>query len=108
MNSAVGLNANMITRLNCPNCKPPDKLYPEDAAAGYSQRVVRIEKVRTPTEHRMTITNLDTGEKVHDENIPFCVCDSCNARIPDGTPAYAWTMWHRREKPTDWEKEFTQ
>jgi hypothetical protein len=107
MNSKGGLRI-MITRLHCPNCKPPDQLDSEDQAAGYLQRVVYIERVKTPDDHRTTITNLDTGEVVHTSQIPFCVCDACNAEIPDGTPAWAWTMWHRSEKPTDWEKEFTQ
>ena len=75
---------------------------PEDAAAGWHQRIVHLNEVKKPEVHQVIVTG---GGKREVTNLPSIVCDGCGAPLFDGAPAVAITMW-RGDEPPMWEQEF--
>jgi hypothetical protein len=47
-----------------------------------------------------------TESKVTNIDVDVLCCDLCNAAIPDGSDAYALTMWRDEPEPEQWEDEY--
>jgi len=103
----------MSRRILCPDCnekrkaKYPSGLHPEDRAAGFQVRVVLIE-VKKPEQHGIDVyegNSLSAMALTKHEELPAIMCDDCNQAIPDGTRAYAISMWRGGEMGA-WEQEF--
>lgn len=92
----------MSRKLLCPACGQDYNLHPFDEKDGYKLRKVHITAMRP---ENLAIEVHSDGEKTVIP-VPFLVCDLCNAKIKDGSPAVATTMW-QDEEPEAWEKEYS-
>ena len=92
----------MMRKLLCPACGQDYKLHPEDEKDGFKLRKVHI------TAKKPKVLNIQVQCVEHTTIIPvpFLVCDLCNAKIVDSSPAVATTMW-QGEEPEAWEKEYS-
>ncbi len=95
----------MNRSIHCQTCggyKRP--MHPEDAAMGFQRRCVPI-RVKKPAVH--DVTTIIDGKVANVESLPSIMCDLCGEAIPDGTPAFALTMWREHEgTPGPWEQEY--
>jgi hypothetical protein len=80
-------------------------MHAEDVSMGFKRRRVQI-TVKKPAVH--DVTTLIDGKVTNVESLPSIMCDSCGAPIPDGSTAWAETMWRssREGEPGNWEKEY--
>jgi|GEM_PF-6494166 hypothetical protein len=93
----------MSRKLLCPACALDYKLHPQDEEDGFKMRRVDIASVKRPENLAIQVI---TAAEIRTTPVPFLVCDFCNAKIGDGSPAVAITMW-REEEPEEWESEYT-
>lgn len=94
----------MVRNLLCPQCASEGeyKLHPEDRACGWSERRVTLNAKR-PADLHIEVTGGGESKRIE---VPHLVCDACNARIDDGTPALAVTHWRSEGEPEQWENEY--
>jgi hypothetical protein len=92
----------MNRKLLCPACGQDYNLHPEDEKDGFKLRKVHI------TAKKPDVLNVEviSGRQHTVIPVPFLVCDLCNTKIEDGSPAVATTMW-QGEEPESWEKEYS-
>jgi hypothetical protein len=93
----------MTRKLLCPTCGAKYQPHPQDVVEGWQHRVVHITAKRP---ENLEIQVLTAGQKTIIP-VPFLVCDFCNAKIEDGAPAIATTMWRDGDEPERWEKEYS-
>lgn len=92
-----------MRRILCIKCPPKADLHPEDKANGFSQRIVNIERAAKPGDlSTKTYLGGKLTETIAHESI---LCDRCGAKIANGSPCIAFTMW-RGPEPAMWEYEY--
>jgi len=92
----------MMRKLLCPACGQDYNLHPFDEQEGYRLRKVHI-TAKKPKELNIQVQSIRYTTIIP---VPFLVCDLCNTKIEDGSPAVATTMW-QGEEPESWEKEYS-
>ena len=92
----------MTRKLLCPACGQDYKLHPLDEKDGFKLRKVHITAKKPDV---LNVEVISSGQHTVIP-VPFLVCDLCNARIVDGSPAVAATMW-QGEEPEALEKEYS-
>ena len=94
-----------IRRIHCPNCKPPP-LDAFDIEDDWKSRLMAID-AKKPAEHFLVVTEIEKGQSPRQKrtDLPNLQCDKCGAVIPDGSKAWAFTMWQGQE-PVVWEVEY--
>jgi hypothetical protein len=92
----------MIRKLLCPKCGHNYTPYPEDEVWNFRLEPIRAKR---PAGLAMQVISAAGVQRI---DVPFLVCDHCNAKIQDGTPAVALTVWRDSEPaPESWAKEYS-
>lgn len=91
----------MSRKLLCPACGQDYNLHPLDESDGFKLRKIHITAKRPEN----LAIRVQAGVETTVIPVPFLVCDLCNAKIEDGSPAVATTMW-LGEEPESWESQY--
>jgi hypothetical protein len=86
----------------CPTCSAGFNIHPDDITEGWKLRRIAIKVHRPEQGHEIIIKS---GDETSVIDVPIVVCDSCNCELPEGTDAFAVTMYKGQEPPA-WEEAY--
>jgi hypothetical protein len=108
----------MTRKIYCWKCGKNWRLNATDARTGYKSRKINI-YLKRPGDLGLTVYDdltadeafaLMQGKKLKKPGkfspTPKVVCDMCDAVLPDGTLAYAITLWREEDPPGPWEEGY--
>lgn len=101
----------MIQRIQCIACHKTNPIDPDplDVQDGWRFRTV-VQRVKSPADHHISMHIIERRKitEIKRTDLPFLICDFCNAKINDGDEAACYTMWRadREPEPGPWEKDY--